>query len=430
MQNKNAVVAVAVVAILLVAGVSAYILARDDGGSTIPSEVTDFAGQEVVRADNLDNGVVAVGQDSFRWATYFGVADKCVMVDRNDMNNFLGKTFMYYGRALVDIEGGNSATLSDDDAARKYFTHTNCGITADDARTIIELKPSLVIVPAEFYTEHRNEMAAIESQGINTVAIGYIYTFLDQKTFNITEDLEHNINVLAKALGLEKRGDQLKSAFKMIVDDLRTISSKVTEKRTAYVGSVSYGGAHGIASSLQYFLPFELAGVTNIIGGPAEYNDSDVREYQAATIGKAIKEDTILFVDASGFANNADNTSQGLIKLFQGHDAYILAPYIWTGINYENVFVAAYQVIRCAYGDSLLTEADFKEKVNNVYDLFFGTHESNRNIAQIANNYNLPLPEKGTTIFEDMNQMYLNHPTRGNPIYGEITVNADGTMTV
>ena len=77
------VIAIAAVAILAIAGVSAFMVVgnNDDG----PKADTDFAGKNLEVVDNLDGGIVAVGQDSFRWMTYFGLADKCVMVDQNDI---------------------------------------------------------------------------------------------------------------------------------------------------------------------------------------------------------------------------------------------------------------------------------------------------------------------------------------------------------
>lgn len=426
MQVQKSIVAIIIVAVIIVAGVGVYFFTSASDDDETNTVNIDFAGQEIVPVSNLDGGIVAVGQDSFRWMIYFGLADKCVMVDQNDMTNYLGKTFMYVGRAQVDIDGGDSAKLSDADAARKYFTHSNCAITTEDVKTIIELKPSIVVVPAKFYTEYRNEMAAIESSGINTIAIGEIYTFLDSKTFMITDDLEKQIDVLSKALGQEKRGKELKEAFKEIVNDLKSFSGKVTEKKSAYIGSVSYNGAHGINSSLSYYLPFELANVTNIIGGSVNYEGSGVKEYSAATIKNGIKEDTILFVDASGYSSNTDNTSQGIIKMFEGHDAYLIAPYIWTGINYESVFIDAYQILRYAYGDSVITESQMNEKIKHVYDLFFGTHESNRNISEFKS-YTVDLPENGTSIFEDMNSMYL--VAKKNPIFGEISIDSSGKMS-
>lgn len=426
MQVQKSIAAIILVAVIVVAGVGVYFFTSASGDDKTNAANTDFVGQEIVPVDNLDNGIVAIGQDSFRWMTYFGLADKCVMVDKNDMSNYLGKSFMYVGRAQVDIEGADSAKLGGT-AAEKYFTHENVGITSDDVRTIIELKPSIVVVPVGFYTDYRNEMAAIEKAGINTIAIGYIYTFLDSKTFTITDDLEKQIDILSKVLGQEKRGNELKAAFEEIVNDLKSLSGKVTEKRSAYIGSVSYDGAHGISSSLSYYLPFELANVTNIIGGSADYNGSGVKEYSAAKIKSGIKEDTILFVDASGYSKNTDNNSQGIIKMFEGHEAYLIAPYIWTGINYESVFIDAYQILMYAYGDSVITKDQMDEKIDHVYDLFFGTHESNRNISEF-NAYSVPLPETGTSIFDDMSKFY--EAAKGNPIYGEISIDSNGKMSV
>ncbi len=425
MASRNAIIAVAVVAIVVVACVAVYMTSSGDEDPTTDSKMKDFVGQEIIPVENLDNGIVAVGQDTFRWVTYFGLESKCVMVDQNDMTNYLGKAFMYDARSQVDIEGGSSALLTSSDEAREYFTHTNCGITSYDVRTIIDLAPSIVVVPQSFYTDYRNEMNTLEKNGINTVAIGYIYTFLD-KDLEITDALERQIDVLSYALGQEDHGVQIKAAFDTILDDLKDLRSKISETRTGYVGSIAYNGAHGMNSSLQYYMPFELAGIKNIIGGDPEYKDSDVKEYSAAVIGNAIRDDTILFVDASGYSINTDNTSKGIIGMFVNHDAYLLAPYIWTGINYENVFVDAYQILRYAYGDSVITQSEFDERIDRVYELFLGTSDSSRDIS-VFKAYTCPIPEEGTSIFEDMNAMYL--VAKGNPIHGELTVGTDGTLS-
>ncbi|MCQ2079086.1 MAG: hypothetical protein MJZ38_03395 [archaeon] len=430
--NSKQIGVVAVVAIIVVAGAAAFLL-MDNGGKSSHgySYDTDFAGKPIEIADNLDNGIVAVGQDTFRWMTYFGLADKCVMVDQNDMTNYLGKSFMYHGRAIVDIEGGDSATLAADAPARAHFTHTNCGITSDDARVIMDLKPSMVVVPAEFYTDCPNEMAAIEAIGIKTLAIGYIYTFLKEGSFEITEDLHKQIGIISTALKQNDRGNALEDAFKTLVDDLKGLTSKITVRKTAYVGALAYNGAHGLDSSISYYMPMALAGVDNILTDKVSYEGSGVKTYAAADIASKMKADTILFVDASGYyqnaaGNDAGATSRGIAKLFQGHDAFIVADYIWTGINYETIFVDAYQILRYAYGDSVLTESQFTEKVNRVYDLFFGTHESNRNIS-VFSSKTVDLPSAGTSIFKDMSNFHK--VWRGNYIEGPITIDAEGRLT-
>lgn len=415
------------IVIIVIALAGAFLLMNNGtgdgpGGNDV---LRDFADQPVEPVENLEDGIVAVGQDSFRWVTYFGLADKCVMVDQNDMTNYLGKSFMYVGRAQVDIEGGDSAKLTDNDPARKYFTHTNCGITGDDVRTILELKPSILVVPASFYSDYKNEMKTIETQGINTVAIGYIYTFLKEGTLEITDDLEKQIDVLSTAFGMKDRGDELKNAFKTLVQDCLALTASITEKRTAFIGSLAYNGAHGISSSIPYYIPFELAGLKNILSDKTDYTGSGVKQYQASEIAKGIRNDTVLFIDASGYSSNSDNESKGILSMFEGKDAYLVAPYIWTGINYDTIFIIAYQMMNYVYGDAILSDSQLKEKMENVYELFYGTSDSNRNISEFT--YNAPLPEEGTCIFDDMNALYTK--AKGNPITGKVTIDEDGNMT-
>ena len=391
----------------------------------VPQETVDFAGKPIERAESLDNGIVAVGQDSFRWMTYFGLADRCVMVDMNDMTNYLGKSFMYVGRALVDIEGGDSAKLTAEDPARAYFTHTNCGITDEDVGTIISLNPSMVVIPEGFYSDYPTQTAAIEKAGIKTLAIGYIYTFLTEGDFEVTDDLRKQIAIISEALGQEQRGQELLDAFSYLADDFASLRGKSTQARTGYVGALAYNGAHGLDSSIPYYMPMALAGVENILSGKAVYEGSGVKTYSAADIAKSMKPDTILFVDASGYFQNTTNDSMGVAKLFQGHEAYIVADYIWTGVNYDTIFVDAYQILRYAYGDSVLTEQEFGERIDKVYDLFYGQHVSNRNISEFSKT-TVPLPSDGTTIFEDMSDFHVAF--RGNPVYGTVSIDSEGKL--
>ena len=423
-MNQKVIILLAAI-IVVIAGASVFLLMNNSSQDQKFDYDTDFAGKPLEIPDNLDNGIVAVGQDSFRWMTYFELADKCVMVDQNDMSNFLGKSFMYVGRAVVDIKDSASAKLTADDPARKYFTHTNCGITDEDVKTIIELNPSIVVIPEGFYSDYPTQTAAIEKAGIKTLAIGYIYTFLKEDTFEVTDDLKKQIGIISQVMKKSDRGKELLNAFDYITKDLAGLRSKVTSERSGYVGALAYNGAHGLDSSIPYYMPMALAGVKNILSDKMDYEGSGVKTYSAATIAQNMKSDTILFVDASGYFKNDTNDSMGVAKLFQGHDAYIVADYIWTGVNYETIFVDAYQILMYAYGDSVLTQAQFTEKINKVYDLFYGTHLSNRNISNLTKT--VPLPSSGTNVFQDMSDVHKG--IRGNPCYGTISIDSDGKLS-
>ena len=408
-MNRNVVIAVAVVAIIAIAG-AAIVITGGNGGNDSGIE-KDFAGMEIVPVDNLDNGIVAVGQDSFRWVTYFGLADECVMVDMNDKTNYMGKSFMYVGKA-------QALTAHPD----LKFTTTNCGVTPQDVKTIIELDPSIVVVPADFEINYLQEMDALRAAGLNIFHIGYIYTFLEEGSFDMTDKLVMQIDTMSKVFNMEDRGQELKNLINSTVSDILSIRDKITDVRTGYIGALAYNGAHGIDSSINYYMPFALAGVENImedaITGVNE--DSKVGTFSATAIKERIQDDTILFLDATGIYTCTDNTSLGIMELFAGHEAYVACPYIWTGMNYENVLVGAYQILHDAYG--LLTDEELQKKIDAVYEGFLGSSDSLRNETASS----IAPSETTVSVYEDMNNLYEGR--RHNPIHGAISVDGKGIV--
>ena len=415
-MNSKAIIAIVAVVIVVAAGAGAVMVMNGSGKSSGNNE--DFAGYEVKTVDNLDNGIVAVGQDSFRWVTYFGLSNKCVMVDMNDKTNYMAKSFMYTGKA----DAINGATAISGKALQ--FTSTNCGVTDGDVATIIDLNPSVVIVPEGFETDYKKQMDALRSANLHILHIGYIYTFLDPETFEITDSVEKQLNILAKTLNKQDRADEIRDAFSSIVKDIRSIASNVTTKKTGYISCLAYNGAHGADSSIAYFMPFALANVDNIMASEKmDWESSGVDTYSATKIKENMDKDTVLFLDATGLFSATDNTSKGILELFSGHDAYISYPYIWTGINYESVLICAYQILHDVYG--LLTDEQLKEKVDNVNAKFLGSSESNR--QETTTKSNIPVPAAHTSIYDDESAVYKGF--RGNNTHGKVTINADGTIS-
>lgn len=411
-MKQNAIIAVAVVAVLVIAG-AAVVLTMDNGkgGDSEWDPSKDFAGYTIKPVENFDNGIVAIGQDAFRWMTYFGVADKCVMVDLNDKTNYMGKAFMYVGKGQA-LEANSDL----------QYGVGNCMIQPADVRTILDLKPSLVVVPAEFENNYPNEMKSLRESGLNVFHLAYLYNFLENGSFETIDVFDRQIDALGTVLGKEDRASDLKNVINSTVQDILSIRENVTEKRTGYIGAVAYNGAHGVDSSIAYYLPFELAGITNILSEDAIGADksSHVGTYSATYIKENMKDDTILFIDGTGAYTCTTNTDKGIMELFKGHEAYIACPYIWTGINYENVLVGAYQILHDVYG--LLSDEEFKAKANAVYEGFLGTSESLRSESAGG----IGVVEGGISVYDDMNHMYEER--RGNPIHGAISVSEDGIV--
>ena len=265
-------------------------------------------------------------------------------------------------------------------------------------------------------------MDALRATGLNIFHIGYIYTFLEEGSFDMTDKLVMQIDTMSKVFNMEDRGQELKNLINSTVSDILSIRDKITDARTGYIGALAYNGAHGIDSSINYYMPFALAGVENImedaITGVNE--DSKVGTFSATAIKERIQDDTILFLDATGIYTCTDNTSLGIMELFAGHEAYVACPYIWTGMNYENVLVGAYQILHDAYG--LLTDEELQKKIDAVYEGFLGSSDSLRNETASS----IAPSETTVSVYEDMNNLYEGR--RHNPIHGAISVDGKGIV--
>ena len=108
------------------------------------------------------------------------------------------------------------------------------------------------------------------------------------------------------------------------------------------------------------------------------------------------------------------------MELFSGHEVYVACPYIWTGMNYENVLVGAYQILHDAY--ELLSDSELEQKIDAVYKGFLGSSDSLRNETASS----VPVPESGTSVYDDMNGLYEGR--RHNPIHGAISVSSEGIV--
>lgn len=408
-MKSGTMVVVALVAILVVSGAVSFVFMRNSDVSL--DEDRDFAGYEIKPVENLDNGIVVSGVGAFRWVTYFGLADKVIMADMNDSTNYLGKAFMYVGK------GQALAAHSD-----LKFTSENGKISSSDVEFILNSKPSLVIVPATEEVENKTVIDAIRGAGINVYCIGEIYSFITEGSLTISSDFIKQINGLAKVLGMKERGEEIKKVVNDTLDDLESLRGKIDNRRSGYIGALSYGGARGVNSSIQYYMPFALAGIDNVMDGvEGTINPgSNVGTFSADKIASHINKDTILFLDATGMQFSAgDNESKGILKLFSGNTAFIACPYIWTGLNFENVLVGAYQIMHDVYG--LMSDEELSEKIDSVYRGFLGTSDSTR-----TENSGAPAPTEKTSVYDDMNAVFMSK--RGNPIHGTITISESGEI--
>ena len=411
-------VAIIIVAVLIVAGAGGYfLLTNDNGNNGNEFDLSkDAVGREVIVPNSIEDGIVPVGVGSLRWVSYFGMEENVVMKDTNDNSNYLGKSYMY-------AVGGVMNALT-------TMTGASGGLTNDNVSTILNFeKKPIVIVTHNVYSANNLQIEALLAGGINVCVIYELEDFIDLSTFKVSEKFEYQTKLIGKILKDSERATELIDGINSTISDIRELVKDVTPVK-GYVGGLSYAGTKGMEYSSGSYLPFELTNVENVLSG-----NELVAGYAPAFLTNTITKDTIVFVDANGsnvMRKGGDNVSETLIKAFNanGNTGYIACPYVWFGLNFDNVLIGAYQVISYVYGDQL-SKAAFDAKVDAIYDLFYGTHMSTRTYTATG----VAPPTTETRIYDDMSNVIqnMNSATSNNgwraPLYGSAYFLSDGKLT-
>ena len=414
---NNKILTIIIVAIVAIAGVAGAVLLLNNNGNKNPDYdlSKDAVGRDVVIPNNLEDGIVPVGVGALRWVSYFGMDGNVVMKDLNDNSNYLGKSYLY---AVGDTIG----------ALTKSTTGSG-SLSNEDVTFILNLTKKPIVVTTDTVYESNNlQIKALEEGGINVCIIYELEDFINLTTFKVSEKFEYQTKLVGEIMKSPARATELINGVNNTIGDIRNLVRNVTPVE-GYIGALSYSGAKGITYSSGTYLPFQLANINNAIEG----NDL-VAEFSVAYLTQKISGSTKIFVDANGsnvMKTGADNENVALIKTFKsgGNDGYIAFPYVWFGLNFDNVLIGAYQLISYVYS-AQLSKTAFTEKVNGIYDLFYGGHNSNRVVTASG----VPAPTTTTSIYNDMSNVFVNMTGTGlngwrAPTYGNAYFLTNGTIS-
>ncbi|MGN0099084.1 MAG: ABC transporter substrate-binding protein, partial [Candidatus Methanomethylophilaceae archaeon] len=405
----NAIIAVLAVVIVVAAGAAVVLMKPSSEIDT--GDHIDAIGNEIKKLDEV-NSIACVGQNSLRICSYLGVVDKVKMVDSSDIKNYM-QTYLY--AIHNDIKSLPSSSA-------------NCSITPDDAKKLIdEIRPDVIIMgKTTCYDTATNEAKSLMQAGLNVVVIDdYLFEFVDTKTFEIEAGFVDMIKDVAYAVNANERGEELLNGIEGIIKDIRSLVDGKDSGKTGYIGCILYNGKHPLDKSIWSYSPFALAGLKSILpeGKYSENGNVSVETYSIADLTKWSDENTVIFLDALGFDKRTEKSSMDLIQIWKDNQCFTLSTYVGVGMNYDNGFVNAYQVIHYIYGDSVLSESEMDKKIDAVYDVFFGTHISQRDSPISTRNIE-PMPD-GSRIYDDI--IFVINKVNGANL-GEYDLKEDGTV--
>jgi len=184
------------------------------------------------------------------------------------------------------------------------------------------------------------------------------------------------LRMMGDTIGKRDRADELIAYIEEIIADLerRTADIPESEQKSAYVGGVSYSGAHGIISTEPAYPPFIWTNIKNVAG------KMGVAHADVAKEAIVDWDPEFLFMDIGTIQNDNeggigelknDPALAGLSAKKSGN-IYGVLPYNFYNTNYENVLADAYFIGKTVYPDRF-ADIDPEVKANEIMTKFLGS---------------------------------------------------------
>ena len=258
----------------------------------------------------------------------------------------------------------------------------------DDPEKIIAIGPQLVFktgstgTPFATNAEEGNKLT--EKTGIPVI----MFPYGSLRTQTEQDEMFGALRVMGEVINKEDRAEELISYIEDTIADLEKRTSDIpeAEQKTAYVGGVSYAGAHGIISTEPSYPPFIWTNVKNAAGKMGTQHADVAKEAIVDWDPEYIFMDVgTLQADSEGGIGELkdDPALQGLSAISEGK-VYGVLPYNFYNTNYENVLADAYFIGKTIYPDRF-ADIDPKEKADEIMTMFLGESPLDKINSQYKN---------------------------------------------
>jgi len=285
---------------------------------------------------------------------------------------------------LVAVESGEqyNVTTGDNRAyvlANPQFANLPSTGSSRDAslnlETVITLNPQVIFsmgsasnLSADGFTT-ADTLQTKTGIPVITLSAGSFQT--DENRFQMYD----SYRLLGKILGKEKRADELITYINATLADLdnRTENIPASKQKTAFIGGLSHGGAHGLLSTQSEYMPFVWTHITNVANG------SNIQNADFSKEGLIYADPDYIFIDAGtlgvsteigGFEDIKSPVFSSLNAVKTGN-VYATLPYTSRSTNLETQLVDAYYIGKTVYPDRF-ADIDPKTKADEIYTMFVG----------------------------------------------------------
>jgi len=347
--------AVMVVVILVAtAGCIGNAASGNSTGSASERTITDGAGREVTIPTELDRVVCSSGGTCVRYLVYLDAADRIAAVESGEGDSSAQRAYVLASPHFADLP-----------------------VIGSDLEQIMVVNPRVIFTMGSriVSNESSSALTAADTMQIKTgipvitIASG---SFQDEEA---KTRLYSSFRLLGEILGKESRAEELIAYTEVTLADLdrRTKDIPESEQKTAFIGGLSHGGAHGLLSTQSEYMPFIWNRVKNVAAGTGiqgsdfskeslVYADPEYIFIDAGTLG--VRDEIGAFEDIRSpvYAN---------LQAVKSGNVYATLPYNCRQTNLETQLVDAYFVGKTVYPDRF-EDIDPRVKADEIYTMFVG----------------------------------------------------------
>ncbi len=343
--------------VLLIAAAGCTGTVQEGAGKTVT--VTDGFGREVT-VPAPPESVVCSGSGCLRYLVYLQGQDLVVGVDDIEKKDqaIEGRPYaLAYGAQFKDLP------LIGEFRGK------------DDPEKILGIGPEVIFKTGSTGTAYGTSAAEAdklqERTGIPVVAFSYGSLRNDAEKAEMYDGLR----VMGKVIGKEERAEEVIAYIEATIADLeaRTADIPGAERKTVYIGGVSYAGAHGIISTEPAYPPFLWVNAKNVAAGLGTAHADVAKEALVDW------DPEYLFIDVGTIQTESDGAIgelkndpalKGLTAVKEGR-VYGVLPYNFYNVNYETILADAYFIGKTLYPDRF-ADIDPEKKADEIYTFFVG----------------------------------------------------------
>lgn len=317
--------------------------------------VTDTLGRNVTVPKNPQR-IVAIGAGTLRQLTYLQAIDKVVGAEDTERKYDENHHTMPYRTAhpqlakLPRIGPGGSGV----------------GYKKPEYELLLAVRPEIVFMT--------NMDVPLADEVQKTLGIPVVILDYGQAT-GIDAALYRSLRVAGKALQREKRAEEVIAYIQAAEQDLRRRVKGVSPK-TAYVGAVSYRGAHGINGTAKLYFPFEWLGVKNAAQTLSEKGQASHGHLKLDKEALLKLNPETIFVDAGGLPLVQEDFRKNpqfyqALRAVQSQQVYRLFPFVHYTVNVDTAIVDAYAVGKVLYPRQF-ADVNLPRKADEIYTFMVG----------------------------------------------------------